>query len=426
MQQWGCDTCRVMYPAQPVMQPFALAMTPNKRSKGLVIGISVAAVVGAGVAITLIAINHGKKPTAAVASGSGAASDDSATAPSSTPPVAPIDRKPPPTKPPPPAPPKDTTLGTPEPLELADLWLWPRKDGAYLVASPVLEVVFPHRPTTKVESKPVEAYTLADDLQGRGLLQLQILARDIASPESLRAVVGKAGPVTETKRTDRGADVTRFEATSAATGETLRIDSRVDAMRGLALVATTSFIKSDQATADAFLDSIHTRVATDPFDDPKTLTVRVRKERGKNQAHDATDSFTIDLPWTAKVARTPPQGHVVGVRVTAARGKASVVLDVAELSSWAALAISPGAQQAFVEQARAGLATSTGLDVKIATEKLGGIAAARLDAKGRGHSYHTHLVWNRYQHRRYTLACIDAPCDVVALSLKFADPAPVR
>lgn len=425
MQQWGCDTCRVMFPAQPVVQAFAMAMAPNKSNKGLVIGISVAAVVGAGVAITLIAMQHKKSAAVAADTGSGSApagssgsaSGSEAVAASGSGPVAaPIKQVPlPPT--PPPAP-KDLTLGTPEPMELGDFWLTSRKDGAFVVTSSLFEVVFPHRPTAKVERN---VYTLSDDLQGRGLLQLQITAGGKDAGDSGRAQVAKAGTPIETHSTDRGQSVTRLEATSATTGETIRVDSRVDAPHDLLVVATTSFIKSDQATAADFLASIHQRPATDPFDDPKTLTVRVRKEHGKNEAHDAMDSFAIALPWTTKIARAPG-ARPVKVTATSTRGKASATLVVEEISAWEALAFSPASQKAFVETNRQALADSTKLEVKVASEKLAGIPAQRLDAKGRGHSYHTHLLWNRFQHRRYTLVCVDAPCDVVALSLKVAAP----
>jgi hypothetical protein len=305
----------------------------------------------------------------------------------------------------------------------------------------VFEVVFPHRPTAKVESsarptadgKPFDVYTLSDDLQGRGVLQLQLMslgrgARDGGAVDAVKGLVAKVGPVTETHRTDRGYDIARLEAVSASTGETVRVEHRSDLPRGMIFVATTSFIKSDQATVDAFLDSLHLRPALDPFDDPKSLTVRVRKEHGKNEAHDATDSFRIDMPWSAKVARIPSDAtrRVVNVTVTATHGKASVALAIEEASAWDALAFSPSKQKAFVETSKGTLAAETKLEIKQASEKLGGLPATRLDAKGNGHSYHLHLLWNRFQHRRYSLMCVDAPCDVVALSLKFADPIPVQ
>ncbi len=412
MQQWGCDTCRVMYPAQPVVQNFAMAMTPKKSSKGLVIGVSLVAIAGAGAAITLIAM-QAKKP-AAPAAGSGSAEPAATTTGS----AAPIAQKPIAMPPTPPAAPKDLTLGKPEQMELADLWLTPRKDGAYVVTSPLLEVVFPHLPRAKLDTPAV--YTLSDDLQGRGLLQLQLTAGG-GTIDGLKAQVAKLGTVVESHTTDRGLDVTRLEATSAATGETLRIESRADPARRLAVVATASFIKSDQATAKDFLDSIHLRAAADPADDPKALTVRVRK--GKNEVHDTGETFSIALPWATKIARVPG-AHPVKVTATATHGKASVTLVIEETSAWDGLAFSPANQQIFVDNMKTALAQSAKHDVKVAAEKLGGIPASRLDAKGGGHSYHTHLVWNRYQHRRYTIACVDAPCDVVALSLKFAAPLP--
>ena len=431
MQQWGCDTCHVMYPAQPVAQPFAMAMQPKRSGKKLVMAISITAIVGAGAAITLIAMQHKKPGATATAPVAASGSDPSIEIVPDT--SAPSAKKPVVAPPAPPAPvvPRDTTLGAPEQMELADLWLWPRKDGSYLIASPIFEVVFPHRPTAKVEPAPhfnLDTYTLADDLQGRGLLQLQLTSlgrntKDAGILETTKALVAKLGPVTETHRTDRGVEVTRLEATSPTTGESVRVDARIDGPRGILAIAMASVIPSDKATAEAFLDGIHTRPALDPLDDPKSLTVRVRKEHGKSQAHDTTDSFTIELPWTTKVSRAPDP-HVVGVSVESTRGKASATLAIEEVSSWDALAFSPTKQRAFVEQAKTTFAATTGLAVKQATEKLGGLQAMRFDAKGGGHSYHLHLVWNRYQHRRYSLMCVDAPCDVIALSLKFAAPAP--
>ena len=35
-------------------------------------------------------------------------------------------------------------------------------------------------------------------------------------------------------------------------------------------------------------------------------------------------------------------------------------------------------------------------------------------------------VYNAFQHRRYTLTCVDAPCDAVAKSLHFTDPQPIK
>jgi hypothetical protein len=418
MQQWGCDVCKVMYPAQPVQAPMAMAMQP-KKSHTLAIVVSVLAIGGAAAAITLIAMNQksgSATPTTEVAgSGSGSPSD-----------IAPISQKPIaiPSTPPPPA--KNVTVGKPEQMDLADLWGYPRSDGGYLVSAPSFEAAFPHKPTAKVEpyanNKTLDVYTLGDDLAGRGLLQLQIVAlghggRDPGLLDGVKGLVAKVGAVTESHRTDGGLDVTRYEATSAATGETARVDTRADMSRGLLFVATTSFIKSDQPAAEAFLASVHARPTPDV--DPKALSIRVRKEHGKNQAHDATDAFTIELPWTTKVSRTVP-----GVQVASSKGKASVVIEIEELAPPDALAFSPTAQKAALDKLAADLEKTAKHDVKIATEKLGGLPASRLDAKGNGHSYHTHFVWNRYQHRRYTVACVDAPCDIVALSLKFAAPPP--
>lgn len=418
-QQWSCAPCGAMFAAQPVMLPaFPMAMQPNKSKLPLVVGAL--AVVGAGVAIALIAMRH--KPTAAKPM----LADEPAAVPAVDAP------KPKPAPPPTPTPiarwPDSFALDHPEMFGLGDFWIWHREDNASAIRSRLFEVAFPHKPVASYAN----GYVMTDDLAGRGLLSLTVIAgktdAKAFSTDPIKRELAALGPVTENKRIDRGTDVAIFDAKGAS--ESARTEVWIDTAHGLVLVARAKIIASDQPFADAFFASVHLRPAPpDPYDDAKTLVVRVKQQKGKYQAHDALNNFTLELPWATKVKRVlEPSGlRSVQVTVDSRRGSALATLIVHEMSDWDSLADTPPNQASYIEETRMALEKDTKATVKVAQETLAGVPTTRLDAKARGHSLHQHMLWNRYQHRLYILQCTDAPCDTIALSLAFPQaPVPVQ
>src|SRR5262249_45074512 len=136
---------------------------------------------------------------------------------------------------------------------------------------------------------------------------------DVAkSVQAMREIVTKVGAVAEKTRDENGVKVYGFTTTDK-TNATLRVEARIDAMRGFSMTATTVTTTATAAQGDEFLANAHMRQAPDPLKDPATLEgVRIRKA-GKNfVAHDKADLFTIELPWMATVERKfiPEKFHV--------------------------------------------------------------------------------------------------------------------
>lgn len=422
-QQWACAPCNAMFAAQPVMLPaFPMAMQPKKSKLPLVVGG--VAVVGAVIAIAVIASHHKQsKPMLA---------DEPAAAPPPPPPPKVETPNPAPRPIPPSAPtpiakfPDAMTLDHPEPLGLADFWVWHREDGASAIRSQLLEVAFPHKPIGSFD----HGWVMTDDLAGRGLLSLTVIAgyteAKAFTVETVKKELAVLGPVTDIHRTDRGTEVYRYDAKGAA--ENGRTEVRVDTARGLVLIARAKIIASDAPFAEAFFDSVHLRppaVEGALDNEAKVLTVRSRMAKGKYQAHDAQERFTIDFPWKPKVDRTTER-HNVDVNVISGKGRASASLRIQQLIAEEALMASPEYRSSFVEAERESSSKLYGT-AKVAQETLGGLPATRVDAKGKGHSVHTHWLWNFMQHRVYVLSCTDAPCDQIALSLAFPQaPVPVQ
>jgi len=343
------------------------------------------------------------------------------------------------------------TLGKPEAAELGDFWLWPRSDGKYLVASPYAEVVFPHKPTIAVVNTPLkrgDGTTVEDfqlnDVQGDLRLQVELISNgyglkdpDIAkSMDNMRQQVAKVGTVTESKRDDRGLTVYGFAATDKANAM-LRVETRVDRARGFSMSATAVTPSGQAAIGDAFFASAHLRHAPDPLKDASTLEgVRIRKAGKKLVAHDKTDSFTIELPWTATVERKfKPDLFMVGVVIKSHKSRrpgeekeGEIRLLVDEFGSWDGLGFGPTGRVELANRVKASLKSELGEAVDLTDTVLAGLPASRFESKkGAAKKIEAWSVWNRFQHRLYQILCVDAPqCEASAKSLRFADPAPVN
>jgi hypothetical protein len=336
------------------------------------------------------------------------------------------------------APPAVVTLGTPVPAPIGDLWVWPRSDGKFLVASPDAEVVFPHEPKFTIVPAAIkrgDGSTIEDfqitDTSGGTTLQVELMALGYGlgdagvtrNLDSLRQAVAKVGKVTESKRDDHGVTVHGFAATDA-THSTLRVEQRTDRARGFSLSGTAVTGAANTAVGDEFLASIHLRHAPDPALDG----VRVRKAGRKHVVHDGTESFSIELPWPATVKGVEvPDGHHVGVVIAAkARGKGEIRVVVDEFGSWDGLELGPTGLAEAAARLQRGLHDDYKLAVQLHATTLAGQPATRFDGpKASRKKFQAWSVWNRFQHRTYEILCVDAPgCGAVAKSLRFADPVP--
>jgi hypothetical protein len=413
--QWGCDRCRVMYPAQAVVAAAALPAKRARKRMFAIAAIGVVVLAGAGIAATIVLRRGSRVPDPATGSGSAAGSGSamaSAKGNRASPPATPA---PPPFDPDAPA-----TLGKPVPAPLGDFWSWPRSDGAVLVTSPLIDAVFPSQPTFEIkpgtptkDGHATQIYNIAVQDKAH-ILSLQIAAlgrnaHDEGAVAAMQAEMKKLGPVTSETYIDTSAksqEVRRLTAIEPATATTedsrMVVDARVDTTRGLFIYATADTVPSYNAVGDAFLAHVHVRSLPDAATDPSTLTgVRIRKPGKTFEAHDKADSFVIELPWMAKVERiVDAQNNVVHVAITATKGKASIVVGIDEKSAWDALGITPAVVDGLVKDDKAWAAKQ-----KHAT---------------------TQLTWNPFQHRLYRVSCTNTPCDAVMKSLHVADPQPTK
>jgi hypothetical protein len=418
--QFGCDRCRVMYPAQAVARPSGPALTTvprtaGTRTRGRTLAVAAVATVllaGGGIAATLVL--HDSKPTKPTTTGSDSGSG------SAKPAIA--KPSPPQTPPPPPFDPDKAgvTLGTPVAAPIGDFWSWPRSDGTVLVTSPLVDAVFPSQPTFEIkpgaktkDGRDTEVYNISvtDKVH---ILNLQIVAlgrgaRDDGAVAALKDAMQKLGQVTRDTYVDHSAksqEVTRLKAIEPATATTedsrMIVDARIDTSRGLFVYATADTVPSYNAIGDAFLEHVHLRTPGDATADPFTLTgVRLRKPHKLFEAHDKGDSFVVELPWMAKVERTvDTKDNVVHVAITASKGKSTIAVDVEEKAAWDALGITP--------------------------KVVDGLKAD--DQKWAATQKHvvTQLTWNPFQHRLYRVTCTATPCDAVIKSLRFAAPEPTK
>jgi hypothetical protein len=272
------------------------------------------------------------------------------------------------------------------------------------VSSPLVAAIFPAKPTAKVarstkpnaDGKLFDIYTFAfEPAPNKILYQLEIIAmgrnmRDEGGFKNLEAELAKVGPVEKSERVEDQQPITRF----VVGGGAMILDGRIDLPRGLIINSTAA---TDEATKDAgatFLGSVHVRQPADALLDPDTL-VGVRQRKGtktKLVLHDKDDSFTLDMPYPAKVERTIDQAqHTVVVTATSAKKRSQAVIAISELAPWDALAIGP--------------------------TKLAELQKANKKV---------HLVWNAFQHRMYRVTCTDTPCDPIVKSLHFTDPVAIK
>jgi len=407
-QQWGCASCRVMYPAQAIAAAAAIPARRARQRMFVIAAVLVILLAGAAIAAT-IAFRDTPHVDAPPATGSGSAAI--------------VTTKPKPhATPPPPSfdPEAPATLGTPVPAPIGDFWSWPRSDGSVLVTSPLVDAVFPSAPTFELkpgaktkDGRPTEVYNISVQDKAH-ILNLQIVAlgrgaRDDGAVPAMEAAMKKIGAVTATTYIDNSAtslEVTRLTAIEPATATSedsrMLVDARIDTARGLFVYATADTVPSYNALGEAFLAHVHVRQLGDATSDPSTLTgVRIRKPAKLYEAHDKGDSFVVELPWMAKVARNvDPANNVVHVTITSTKGKEKIVLGIDEKAAWDALGITP--------------------DVVAGLE--------RDDQKWASSQKHvtTQLQWNRFQHRLYRLSCTNTSCETVAKSLHFADPIPTK
>lgn len=291
------------------------------------------------------------------------------------------------------------TLGTPVQAGVADFWITPRSDGTYLVSSPLVAAVFPAKPTAKVarstkpnaDGKLFDIYTFAVE----PVYQLEIIAmgrnmRDEGGFKNLEAELAKVGPVEKSERTEDQQPITRFSVAGGA----MILDGRIDLARGLIINSTAATDAATRVAGATFLASVHVRRPADALLDPDTLVgVRQRKGlKGKLVLHDKDDSFTLEMPYPAKVERTVDEAqHAVVVTATSAKKRSQAVIAISELAAWDALAIGP--------------------------TKLAELQKANKKAR---------LVWNAFQHRLYRVTCTDTPCDPIVKSLHFTDPVAIK
>jgi hypothetical protein len=336
--------------------------------------------------------------------------------------------------------PSTVTLGSPEEMPIADFWVYPRSDGAYLARSTLVDVVFAHKPVAKVEPSPnktadgrsFDMFTLSDDLGGRGLVQLQLMslgrgARDVKGVDAVRQLLAKYGPVHESHRTEGAADISRLEVADG--DKQLTVDSRLDLRRGLIVIATAATTPADRAIADRFLSSIQMRDAPDPVADPKTLTgVRIRKAGAKLVVHDANDSLTFELPWPGKVDRKPgaAPSRPPQVTITAEKKRSKIVVQITEVAAWDGLVLeSPTRRNEALAKDQASTEVMIGSKLKRSAATIAGMPAVIIDPSARTKpTIQLRSIYNRYQHRKLDIVCVDAPCDTIASSLHFADPKP--
>jgi hypothetical protein len=412
-KQWGCERCRVMYPAQAVVAAAAVPVRRGRKRVFVVAAILVVLAAGAAIAATLVL--HDKPHDSPAVATTGSAGSGSGSAVNHAPP-------PPPTPPPPPFDPEKpgVTLGAPVAASIGDFWSWPRSDGTVLVTSPLVDAVFPAQPTFELkpgtktkDGRETEVYNIAVQDKAH-ILNVQIVAlgrgaRDDGAVAAMQAAMKKLGPVTSTTYIDNSAssqEVTRLTALEPATAATedsrMIVDARIDTARGLFIYATADTVPSYNAMGDAFLAHVHLRTPPDATTDPTTLTgVRIRKPAKLFEAHDKTDSFVVAMPWMAKVTRTvDAANNVVHVAITASKGNATILVNVDEKAAWDALGITPTVVDGLVKD----------------------------DQKWAAKQKHvtTQLTWNRFQHRLYRVSCTNTSCDAVANSLRFADPTPTK
>ncbi len=295
-----------------------------------------------------------------------------------------------------------TTLGPATQLGIADFWVAPRSDGAFVVTSPLVTATFPIKPTAKAtqSSKPnadgkrFDIYTIsAQPPAGSNgpVYELELIAmgrnmRDQGGLKEIGAELAKHGTMTKAERTDDKQAITRF--TVKGTGVEIVVDAQIDTARGL--IASSSANGAQSAATEAFLASVHLRQVPDAVTDPATLTgIRSRAgAKGKFVIHDQTDTFTLEVPAKPEIKRTIDlAGHAVVVTATSTQKRAKYVITVSEMSVWDALAIGP--------------------------TKLAELQSKKTKAT---------VLWNPFQHRLFRLVCTDTPCDVIAKSVHFADP----
>ena len=301
------------------------------------------------------------------------------------------------------------TLGPAEQLGIADFWVAPRSDGAFVVTSPLVTATFPFKPTAKAvpSAKPIvggkrfDRYTIsarppAGSPGAMGVsYELELIAmgrnlRDRAVLAETASELANRGSVMQAERTDGNQPVTRFSV--QGTGIELVVDAQLDAARGL--FARSSASGTPSPTSKAFLASVHLREVPDAVEVPTTLAnIRARtgpatQKAGRFVLHDQADSFTIEVPAKPELKRTvDPTAHAVVVTATSSQKHARYVLTISELSAWDALAIGP-------------------------------LKLAELQRK----NTEATTIWNPFQHRLFRLVCTDTPCDVIAKSVHFADP----
>ncbi len=292
--------------------------------------------------------------------------------------------------------PKPVSLGTPE-KSLADFWLVPRSDGAYLLTSPLVTAVFPAKPQVEIkrstkpngDGKLFDIYTFSVAASGaEPLYELHVIAmghnmKDPNGFATVEAELAKLGKVVKAERTEEGQQVTRLTVAN-----TYVLDGRIDLPHGLIMTASASGAQTPGVTA--YLASVHLLSPPDPADAADTLTgVRQRKgDKTKLVVHDSGDHFIFEIPFNADIKR-----KVEDKTVTVAIGKKGKppVVTISELAPWDALVITPS-----------------------------NLAAAQAKLKGKAR-----LVWNESQRRMFKVACGgDAPCDPIVKSFHFSDPEP--
>jgi hypothetical protein len=333
------------------------------------------------------------------------------------------------------------TLGAPVRLDIGDFWEWPRADGSYYIASPLFDVVFPDKPVIKIEQgkvsdanhKPIDVYTMISKTDAR-MVELQLIPygrhlEDKGMAAGVQRELAKQGVVTSSSRME-GSQRVDVWTTTTATKSLVQLEMRVDSERGFVLAASTESTDAGRADAMAMLRSVHIRAPADTAADPETLVgVRIRKTGTKFVAHDHVDGFTIELPWFAKVKRTvDTKLAFVKVEVSADKKKSQLVLGIIETAPWDAIVWASPSRRAELDQKDAKVVGElAGGETKTSGMEIGGLPGTAIDATGKAkQKVQSRTVYNAFQHRRYTLTCVDAPCDAVAKSLHFADPVPIK
>ena len=338
-----------------------------------------------------------------------------------------------------PNPPTAVREGEPMLSAVGDFWLYPRSDGSVRVVSPLVEVTFPHRPVVTLQPSPTktadgkdfDVYRFTDEPASGVMRRLEVISLGrnarIVAGNATRDSFEKVGTVKETASEEQGVLIKDLEVVDRE-GTRLRARIATDLPRGVLMILTTL---SPAGSAEDQLDdvtraSMHLRKAPEPTTDPMVLggTTAVKKAK-QFVVRDRAGTFSVTLPWPAKIVRTIKQKTVL-LELHAKSGKASIDLTFAEWSSGDFLRETHQAKT--TEKMRTSLAEALGMPFEIVPAKLDWLEASLVRPAGklpkRVGRLETWIAPDRSSRRLVSVQCVDAPCAAVVKSLVLARPVP--